>query len=276
MNFQNNFSDSKKNTVETIKAKKGSGDKIASLTAYDYIMARILDSSGIDLILVGDSAGNIVAGYDTTLPVSVEEMIYHTRAVSKGVKNALLITDMPFLSYQCGVDDAVKNAGLFLKAGAEGVKVEGGRQVVDIVEKLVGYGIPVMGHLGLTPQSIRSFGNYGVRGKEKEEQKRMITDAQMLEKAGVFSIVLEKIPEELAQEVTRSVSMPTIGIGAGRHCDGQILVSHDMLGLNDEFTPKFLRKYAHLAESLRDAFGSYIEDVKSGDFPSEDESYSQK
>ncbi len=276
MNFQNNFLDSKKNTVETIKAKKGSGDKIASLTAYDYLMAKILDASGIDLILVGDSAGNIVAGYDTTLPVSVEEMIYHTRAVSKGVKNALLITDMPFLSYQCGVNDAVKNAGLFLKAGAEGVKVEGGRQVVDIVEKLVGYGIPVMGHLGLTPQSIHSFGNYGVRGKEKEEQKRIITDAQMLEDAGVFSIVLEKVPEELAQEVTRSVSIPTIGIGAGRHCDGQILVSHDMLGLNNEFTPKFLRKYAHLAESLRDAFDSYIKDVKSGNFPSEDESYSQK
>ena len=276
MNFQNNFSDSKKNTVETIKAKKRSSDKITSLTAYDYLMAKILDSSGIDLILVGDSAGNIVAGYDTTLPVSVEEMIYHTRAVSKGVKNALLITDMPFLSYQCGVDDAVKNAGLFLKAGAEGVKIEGGRQVVDIVEKLVGYGIPVMGHLGLTPQSIHSFGNYGIRGKEKEEQKQIITDAQMLEKAGVFSIVLEKIPEKLAQEVTRSVSIPTIGIGAGRHCDGQILVSHDMLGLNDEFTPKFLRKYANLAKSLRDAFGSYIKDVKSGNFPSKDESYSQK
>ena len=260
-------------SVETIRSMKGSSEKITSLTAYDYLMARILDASGVDLILVGDSAGNIVAGYDTTLPVTVEEMLYHTRAVSRGVERSLLITDMPFLSYQCGVDDAVKNAGLFLKAGAEGVKLEGGKNIVDIAVKLVGYGIPVMGHLGLTPQSIRAFGSYGVRGREKHEHKRILEDAKLLENAGVFSIVLEKIPEQLAEKVTRSVSIPTIGIGAGKYCDGQILVSHDMLGLNDDFNPRFLRKYAGLAEIMSSAFKKYIQDVKSGNFPSEKESY---
>jgi 3-methyl-2-oxobutanoate hydroxymethyltransferase len=261
-------------SVEKIRLMKGDSEKITSLTAYDYLMARILDASGIDLILVGDSAGNIMAGYDTTLPVTVEEMLYHTRAVSRGVKRALLITDMPFLSYQCGINDAVKNAGTFLKAGAEGVKIEGGKNVVDIAAKLVGYGIPVMGHLGLIPQSIRAFGSYGVRGREKQEHKKILEDAKLLENAGVFSIVLEKIPEQLAEEVTRSISIPTIGIGAGKHCDGQIIVSHDMLGLNVDFNPRFLRKYADLAETMSSAFKKYIQDVKSGNFPSEKESYS--
>ena len=273
MSSKNENAELTKVSVETIRSMKGSSEKITSLTAYDYLMARILDASGVDLILVGDSAGNIVAGYDTTLPVTVEEMLYHTRAVSRGVERSLLITDMPFLSYQCGVDDAVKNAGLFLKAGAEGVKLEGGKNIVDIAVKLVGYGIPVMGHLGLTPQSIRAFGSYGVRGREKHEHKRILEDAKLLENAGVFSIVLEKIPEKLAEKVTRSVSIPTIGIGAGKYCDGQILVSHDMLGLNDDFNPRFLRKYARLAEIMSSAFKKYIQDVKSGNFPSEKESY---
>jgi len=260
-------------TVESIKAMKQKGEKIVSLTAYDHIMARILDNCGIDLILVGDSAGNVIAGYETTLPVSVEEMLYHTRAVHNGVKRALLILDMPFLSYQCGVDDAVRNAGLFLKAGAEGVKLEGGRQVAEIVERLVGFGIPVMGHLGLTPQSINVFGNYKVRGKKSDERKRILEDAKILEQAGAFSIVLEKVPESLSGEITKSISIPTIGIGAGRFCDGQILVSHDILGLTEDFHPKFLRKYANLAEEMRKAFSSFIKDVKEGNYPSEEESY---
>ena len=266
-------SEIKKVTVETIKAMKNSGEKITSLTAYDYIMARILDGCGIDLILVGDSAGNIVAGYETTIPVTIEEMMYHTQAVRRGTEHALLILDMPFLSYQCGVDDAVRNAGLFLKAGAEGVKLEGGRQVADVIARLVGFGIPVMGHLGLTPQSINVFGNYRLRGIEANERTHILEDAKILEEAGTFSIVLEKIPEDLAREITESISIPTIGIGAGRFCDGQILVSHDLLGLNEKFNPKFVRKYAHLAEEMRKAFKDYIQDVKSGDFPSIDESY---
>lgn len=260
-------------TVESIKAMKLKGEKIVALTAYDHIMARILDSCGIDLILVGDSAGNVIAGYGTTLPVSVEEMLYHTRAVHNGVKRALLILDMPFLSYQCGVDDAVRNAGLFLKSGAEGVKLEGGRQVAEIVERLVGFGIPVMGHLGLTPQSINVFGNYKVRGKKTDEKKRILEDAKILEQAGAFSIVLEKVPESLSGEITKSLSIPTIGIGAGQFCDGQILVSHDILGLTEDFRPKFLRRYANLADEMRKAFSSFIKDVKEGNYPSGEESY---
>jgi len=263
----------KKVTVETIVHMKEQGAKIAALTAYDYTMARILDGSGIDLILIGDSAGNVMAGYETTLPVSVDEMLYHTRCVGRGVARALLVLDMPFLSYQCGIDDAVRNAGLFLKEGAEAVKLEGGREIADIIARLVGFGIPVMGHLGLTPQSIRKFGSYRVRGKDSKERKRMVEDAKIIADAGAFSIVLEKIPEDLAREITTAVPAPTIGIGAGRFCDGQILVSHDMLGLNEEFRPKFLRVYTDLAGQMRQAFGSYIQDVKSGAFPSEDEKY---
>ncbi|MCP4728168.1 MAG: 3-methyl-2-oxobutanoate hydroxymethyltransferase [bacterium] len=263
----------KKVTPEMIKAMKSGNEKVACLTAYDYLTAKILDSSGIDLILIGDSAGNVFAGYETTLPVSVEEMLYHTKAVSNGTERALVILDMPFLSYQCGVDDAVRNAGLFLKAGAEGVKLEGGRQIADVIERLVGFGMPVMGHLGLTPQSIRKFGNYGLRGKQENERKIILEDAKILEDAGVFSMVLEKIPEELAQEVTESVSVPTIGIGAGRFCDGQILVTEDMLGMNEEFKPKFLREYASFAADMRNAFNGYIKDVKDQDFPNENEVY---
>ncbi|MFC1553502.1 3-methyl-2-oxobutanoate hydroxymethyltransferase [candidate division KSB1 bacterium] len=269
-------SETEKISVETIKEMKNQGEKIAALTAYDFLMAKILDSSGIDLILIGDSAGNVFAGYETTLPVSVEEMLYHTRAVKNGVKHALLILDMPFLSYQCGIDDAVRNAGLFLKAGAEGVKLEGGRQVAEIVSRLTGFGIPVMGHLGLTPQSINEFGSYKLRGKKEGERKLILEDAKILEEAGAFSIVLEKIPEPLAKEVSESISIPTIGIGAGRYCDGQILVSHDILGLNEGFKPKFLRKYADLSKEMRNAFGNYIDDVRKGGFPSEQECYNPK
>jgi len=265
----------KKVTVETIRSMKESGEKIAALTAYDYLLAKILDSSGIDLLLIGDSAGNVVAGYETTLPVSVDEMLYHTRAVTNGVKRALVVLDMPFLSYQCGIDEAVRNAGMFLKEGAEAVKLEGGREIADIIARMVGFGIPVMGHLGLTPQSIRKFGNYKVRGKKSDEQKRILEDAAILEKAGVFAIVLEKVPEELARQITEKVSVPTIGIGAGPFCDGQILVTHDMLGINEGFKPKFLRLYAQLAGNMRDAFTEYIKDVKNSAFPSEDESYHQ-
>jgi 3-methyl-2-oxobutanoate hydroxymethyltransferase len=260
-------------TAESIKAMKRHGEKISALTAYDFLMAKILDSCGIDIILIGDSAGNVIAGYETTLPVTVEEMLYHTRAVRNGVKRALVVLDMPFLSYQCGTDDAVWNAGLFLKTGAEAVKLEGGRPVADIVQRLVGFGIPVMGHLGLTPQSINAFGSYQVRGKEKNEREMILEDAKILEKAGVFSIVLEKIPAELALEVTKTVSVPTIGIGAGPDCDGQILVTHDMLGINETFSPKFVRRYASIADTMRTAFKNYITDVKNGNFPSSSESY---
>ena len=273
MGLSSSKAENKKITVETIKAMKKSGELIASLTAYDYLMAKILDGCGIDLILIGDSAGNVIAGYDTTLPVTMEEMLYHTRAVSNGVTNALVIIDMPFLSYQCGVNDAVRNAGLFLKSGAEGIKLEGGRQVADIAERMVGFGIPVMGHLGLTPQSINLFGDYKVRGKMNKERKRMLKDAKILEEAGMFSIVLEKIPEALAKEITESISIPTIGIGAGLYCDGQILVTHDMIGLNEDFNPKFVRKYVNVAEEMRKAFNGYIKDVKNSSFPSKDESY---
>jgi len=263
----------KKVTTETIRMMKEHKEKIAALTAYDYLMARILDSSGIDLILIGDSAGNVIAGYDTTLPVSMDEMLYHTRAVRNGVKRALIILDMPFLTYQCGIDEAVRNAGLFLKEGAEAVKLEGGREVADIIHRLTGFGIPVMGHLGLVPQSIRKLGSYKVRGKKSDERSRILKDAKILEEAGIFSLVLEKVPDDLAHEITESISVPTIGIGAGPHCDGQILVSHDMLGMNEEFKPKFLRIYANLAQKMRDAFVQYIADVKGGSFPADDESY---
>jgi 3-methyl-2-oxobutanoate hydroxymethyltransferase len=200
-------------------------------------------------------------------------MLYHTRAVKNGVKRALLVLDMPFLSYQCGVDDAVRNAGLFLKVGAEAVKLEGGRPVAEIVRRLVGFGIPVMGHLGLTPQSINAFGSYRVRGKDKTEREIILEDAKILEDAGVFSIVLEKIPADLARDITNAVSVPTIGIGAGASCDGQILVTHDMLGINEGFSPKFVRRYASIAETMRTAFKEYITAVKTSNFPSADESY---
>ncbi|NOX38119.1 MAG: 3-methyl-2-oxobutanoate hydroxymethyltransferase [Calditrichaeota bacterium] len=263
----------KKITVPDIIQMKALGQKIAALTAYDALMARLLDESGIDLILVGDSASMVVAGYETTLPITMEEMLYHVRSVRRGVQRALVVADMPFLSYQTSLEAGIRNAGLFLKAGAEAVKVEGGEPVLELVEKLVDFGIPVMGHLGLIPQSIHKFGSYKLQGKDPAIAKKLKKEARMLEEAGVFSLVLEKIPTSLARDITESIKIPTIGIGAGPYCDGQILVSHDMLGLFDKFKPRFVRRYAELAQTMRQAFRNYIHDVRSGEFPSEGESF---
>jgi len=264
----------KKITIPEFKAMKNRGDKIACLTAYDWLYASLLDSAGVDLILVGDSGAMVFAGHETTLPITIDQMIYHTQSVSRGVKRSLLISDMPFLSYQISPEDALRNGGRFLKEGlAQGVKIEGGQPMVKTIEKLVKVGIPVMGHLGLTPQSIQSFGGYHLRGQEKQEAEELKRDAKLIEEAGVFSMVLEKIPASLAREITQSVSVPTIGIGAGPHCDGQILVTHDMLGLFEAFKPKFVRRYAELAAIIQGAVKQYSKDVKNGDYPSSEESY---
>lgn len=264
----------KKMTVPIIMQMKQEGEPIAMLTAYDVLMAEILDESGIDIILVGDSGGMVVGGHENTLSVSMSEMLHYTRSAKRGVKRALLVSDMPFLSYQTDSAEAIRNAGKFLKeAGAEAVKIEGGRIVAPLVEKLVAYGIPVMGHLGLTPQSIHMLGGYGLRAKEDRTAFTLKEDALILEEAGAFSIVLEKIPAKVAGDITASLSIPTIGIGAGSACDGQVLVSHDMLGLYTKFKPKFVRRYAELGRQMREAFINYIEDVKKRQFPNDDESY---
>lgn len=261
-------------TTQTVVEMKRNGEKISMLTAYDYTMAGIIDSAGVDVILVGDSASNVMAGFDTTVPMTIEHMIYHTSCVVRGVDRALVIADLPFMSYQVTAKEALINAGRMMKeAGAHAVKLEGGKPIASTVKRIVDAGIPVMGHLGLTPQSIYKFGTYKVRAKEDEEAEQLLKDAKVLEKAGVFSIVLEKIPAPLAKKVTASVSVPTIGIGAGPHCDGQVLVLHDMLGLNKDFSPRFLRRYADLHQSMSDAVKHYIRDVKSGDFPDESEQY---
>ncbi|HHJ52581.1 MAG TPA: 3-methyl-2-oxobutanoate hydroxymethyltransferase [Caldithrix abyssi] len=264
----------KRVTVPSIIKMKEKGEPIAMLTAYDALMADILDRSGIDIVLVGDSAGMVMGGYETTLSVTMEEMLFYTKSVRRGVNRALLVADMPFLSYQTGTDEAVRNAGRFLQeAGAEAVKLEGGRVVTNTIKKMVDYGIPVMGHLGLTPQSIHQLGGYSVQGKEEAMAQRLKEDALLLQEAGVFSLVLEKIPAALAKEITRSLRIPTIGIGAGADCDGQVLVAHDMLGMYEKFKPKFVRRYAELAKTMMEAFDRYIDDVKNRRFPSEDESY---
>lgn len=261
-------------TIPKLKGMKKKGEKIACLTAYDWITASLLDDAGIDLILVGDSGAMVFAGHETTLPITMDQTIYHTQAVSRGVKRALIIGDMPFLSFQVSPEEALRNAGRFLKeGGADGVKLEGGEAIAETVRKLVGVGIPVMGHLGLTPQSIRILGGYRIRGKEANEAEALKRDAKILEEAGAFAIVLEKIPTSLAKEITRSVSVPTIGIGAGPYCDGQILVTHDMLGLFETFKPKFVRQYAKLAQAIRGAVGEYTKEVKEGKYPSPEESY---
>jgi 3-methyl-2-oxobutanoate hydroxymethyltransferase len=262
-----------KKTAKHIRQMK-SREKIAVLTAYDYLTAQLLDEVGIDAILVGDSAGMVFSGYETTLPVTMEEILYHTRAVRRGVRRALLIGDMPFMSYQACPEDAMRSAGRFLQeAGAEAVKVEGGQHMAKTIRRLTQAGIPVMSHLGLTPQSIHQFGGYQVRGKTQEEAERLIQDALIIEEAGCFSVVLEKVPADLAGEVTARLSIPTIGIGAGPHCDGQVLVAHDMLGLFEKFRPKFVRQYAQVAEQMRQAFQAYIRDVKEEKFPANEESY---
>ena len=264
----------KKITVPDIVRMKATRTPIAALTAYDALMASLLDESGIDLILVGDSAAMVMAGHDTTLPITMDQMLYHVQCVRRGVSRALLVADMPFLSYQISQEDAIRNAGRFMKeGGAEAVEIEGGEAVVPLIERLVAIGIPVMGHLGLVPQSIHRFGTYKLQGKDPKDAKRIKKEAKMLQEAGVFSLVLEKVPASLAKEITEELSIPTIGIGAGPHCDGQILVTHDMLGMFDKFKPKFVRRYAELAGTMRHAFRAYIQDVRSGDFPGAEESY---
>jgi 3-methyl-2-oxobutanoate hydroxymethyltransferase len=260
-------------TVETIISMKKKGEKIACLTAYDFITARILDEVGIDIILVGDSAANVVAGEKTTLPITMEDMIYHTKVVARAVKNGLVVADMPFLSYQVSAETATYNAGRFLKVGACGVKLEGGAPVVETVKRLVDLGIPVMGHLGLTPQSVHKYGGYKIQGKGERAAARMIEDARSLEAAGCFSVVLEKIPRDLAKKISETISIPTIGIGAGLNCDGQVLVLHDILGLYEDFTPKFVKKYADLAVQVRRAVEQYKDEVKQGKFPDQEHSF---
>lgn len=252
---------------------KARGEKIVCLTAYDFPTARILDQAGVDLILVGDSAANVIYGMATTLTIGMAEMVYHTRAVAAGVKRALVVSDMPFLSYQVSLDRAVDNAGRLLKAGAEAVKVEGAGLVLETVSRLVEYGIPVMGHLGLTPQSVHKLGGYRLQARKPEEQERLLSDALDLEKAGCFALVLEKVPAEVAKMVTMRLKIPTIGIGAGLHCDGQVLVLQDMLGFFEEQQFKFVKRYAEIGQAVRQAVMSYVADVRAGRFPGEEHSF---
>ncbi|MBX2990924.1 MAG: 3-methyl-2-oxobutanoate hydroxymethyltransferase [Bacteroidetes bacterium] len=253
---------------------KRTGEKITMLTAYDFLVAQLLDQVGIEIILVGDSLSNVVQGNVTTLPVTLDDMIYHANAVKRAVKNALIVVDMPFMTYQNNKEEAVRNAGRIMKeVGVGAVKLEGGEYIAETVQHLVKIGIPVMGHLGLMPQAINKYGTYEVRATEKNEADQLLRDAKVLADAGAFALVLEKIPGKLARKVTESIPIPTIGIGAGRHCDGQVLVVYDMLGLTEEFKPRFVRRYAELAEMMRGAFRQYIRDVKSDDFPSKEESY---
>ncbi len=261
-------------TTKTVVTMKQRGEKIAMLTGYDFLVAKYLDQVGIDIILVGDSLGNVVQGHETTLPVTVDDMIYHAKAVKRAVKNALIVVDMPFMSFQTSVDDAVRNCGRVMKeVGVGAVKLEGGAYIAEIVKHLVKIGIPVMGHLGLTPQSINKFGTYEVRAQGEPEADELLRDAKVLSDAGVFAIVLEKVPASLAKKVSESIPVPTIGIGAGPSCDGQVLVVYDMLGLTEEFKPRFVRRYAEMAGVMRGAFRAYIKDVKAGGFPTEKESY---
>ena len=255
-------SEIKKITTETIRKMKQDGEKISMLTAYDFTTAKMLDAGGIDTILVGDSAANVMAGYDTTLPITLDHMIYHAQSVVRGIKRALVVVDLPFGSYQCNSDKALDSAIRIMKeTGASAIK------------KIVNAGIPVMGHLGLTPQSINQFGSYKLRAKEDAEAQKLIEDAKLLESLGCFSLVLEKIPSQLAKQVTESISIPTIGIGAGVHCDGQVLVYQDMVGMNEGFKPKFLRKYLDLYSEITSAVGQFVKDVKEQNFPNENESY---
>lgn len=264
----------KKVTTQTVVEMKDRGEKITMLTAYDYTMACIIDQAGIEVILIGDSASNVMAGFETTVPMTMEHMIYHASCVVRGVDTALVIADLPFMSYQVTSEEALVNAGRMMKeAGVHGVKLEGGKPVIKTVSKIVEAGIPVMGHLGLTPQSIYKFGTYKVRATENTEAEQLLDDAKRLEEAGCFALVLEKIPAKLSEQVTTELSIPTIGIGAGAGCDGQVLVTHDMLGLNKEFKPRFLRRYADMHTTMTDAVQRYISDIKSGDFPNENEQY---
>ena len=270
----NTVDNHRKVTTLRLSEMKARGEKIAMLTAYDYSMARLIDEAGMDVILVGDSASNVMAGNTTTLPMTLDQMIYHAKSVVKGVNRALVVCDMPFGTYQGNSKEALASAIRIMKESpAEAVKMEGGAEIRESIERILTAGIPVMGHLGLTPQSINKFGTYAVRAKEEAEAQKLMEDAKMLEEVGCFALVLEKIPADLARKVAESVSIPVIGIGAGGGVDGQVLVMHDMLGINKGFSPKFLRRYADLSTVINDAVGNYIDDVKSGDFPNTNEQY---
>jgi len=261
-------------TTATVREMKKKGEKIAMITAYDYPTAAVVDEAGIDLILVGDSLAMVVLGYVSTLPVTMDVMIHHTKAVTRAVSRALVIGDMPFMSYQASVDEAVRNAGRFLQeAGAQAVKLEGGREVAEVTRRIAAAGIPVMAHLGLTPQAVHQLGGYKVQGKGDDAANRILEDAKILEEAGAFAVVLECVPAELGRVITETLSIPTIGIGGGIHCDGQVLVLHDILGMFERFTPKFVKKYANINAQMKEAVGKYIDEVRGGQFPGPEHSF---
>lgn len=264
----------KRITTNTLQKMKSNGEKISMITAYDFSFAKIFDAAGVDVILVGDSASNVMAGHETTLPITLDQMIYHASSVIRGVGRCLVVVDLPFGSYQSNSKEALASAIRIMKeTGAHAIKLEGGEEVLESINRIVAAGVPVMGHLGLTPQSIYKFGTYNVRAKEEAEAAKLRQDAKLLQDAGCFAMVLEKIPAALAKQVSESLVVPTIGIGAGRHCDGQVLVMHDMLGINTEFRPRFLRQYLNMHEQITGAVQHYIRDVKSNDFPNENEQY---
>jgi 3-methyl-2-oxobutanoate hydroxymethyltransferase len=264
----------KRVTTKTLQEMKFKGERISMLTAYDFSMAKMVDSAGVDVILVGDSASNVMAGHETTLPITLDQMIYHASSVIKGTERALVVVDLPFGSYQGNSKEALTSAIRVMKeTGAHSIKLEGGEEVVESVKRILSAGVPVMGHLGLTPQSIYKFGTYVVRAKEEEEANKLIHDAHLLQEAGCFAIVIEKVPAALAERVAKELTIPIIGIGAGGEVDGQVLVLHDMLGINTEFKPRFLRTYLNLFEQITGAIGNYVKDVKSRDFPNKNEQY---
>ena len=266
--------DYKRITTRSLIEMKTHGEKISMLTAYDFTMAQIVDTAGVDVILVGDSASNVMAGHETTLPITLDQMIYHASSVVRGTSRALVVVDLPFGSYQSDPKEALRSSIRIMKeSGGHAVKMEGGSEIKDSIKKILHAGIPVMGHLGLTPQSIYKFGTYTVRAKEEAEAEKLLEDAKMLERIGCFALVLEKIPAELARKVAQSISIPVIGIGAGGGVDGQVLVIHDMLGMNNEFSPRFLRRYLNMYDQMTHAIGNYVADVKSSDFPNEKEQY---
>ena len=264
----------KRITTNTLAEMKQHGEKISMLTAYDYTLAKIIDDSGIDVILVGDSASNVMAGHETTLPITLDQMIYHATSVVRAIERALVVVDLPFGSYQGNSKEALSSAIRIMKeSGGHSVKLEGGSEIIESIERILSAGIPVMGHLGLTPQSIYKFGTYTVRAKEEEEAKKLLSDAKLLEKSGCFALVLEKVPAKLAEKVAKSIKIPVIGIGAGSNIDGQVLVLHDMLGMTHEFNPRFLRRYLNLSDQISEAVKNYVSDVKTKDFPNQNEQY---
>lgn len=264
----------KRVTVKSLVEMKANGEKISMLTAYDFTMAKILDAAGLDVLLVGDSASNVMAGHETTLPITLDQMIYHASAVVRAIDRSLVVVDLPFGSYQSDPKEALRSAIRIMKeSGAHSIKLEGGKEVKESIKRILNAGIPVMGHLGLTPQSIYKFGTYTVRAKEEQEAEKLLADALMLEKVGCFAIVLEKIPAKLATEVTEKLNIPVIGIGAGSGVDGQVLVLHDMIGMNHEFSPRFLRRYLNLYEDIKSAVSQYVSDVKTSNFPNDREQY---